>query len=291
MYDTFSGWVRCPECKEFNRSEIQFEWHECTLSYYSIGDYVDGNEPFTVFDREEMACEQCSKTFTSHALGSYGHVYGFCNERELAELQKTHPFNEKTAFVNIAISKEYLEQDMEAALLDLKTAYLKNPSDTRFVITEDQIDTLKTDTLVCRIPAFVQNPDHRFGVGDTCYYDNRSSQFELWSLEDVEATVIGRDFDEGEQCFIYQIKLRNGLTFQQIHERRLVNQKERDKRVERIEKIKKDLLEYAELDTKERDRKEDRLYHLRQIHVKLHYGKIIEQMKENGELPESFHGK
>lgn len=49
MFDTFSGWSACVHCGELNQEEIQFKWLDACMMRYKVGDYVSGNEPFSIF--------------------------------------------------------------------------------------------------------------------------------------------------------------------------------------------------------------------------------------------------
>ena len=38
MFDSFIGQIKCPNCKNQQKTEIQFKWGECLLLDYELGD-------------------------------------------------------------------------------------------------------------------------------------------------------------------------------------------------------------------------------------------------------------
>ncbi|MCY7839725.1 hypothetical protein MOB29_05275 [Bacillus spizizenii] len=42
MFDSFIGQIKCPNCKNQQKTEVQFKWSECLLLDYELGDVVPG---------------------------------------------------------------------------------------------------------------------------------------------------------------------------------------------------------------------------------------------------------
>lgn len=288
MFDTFRGWAKCAHCEELNLVDVQFKWLGCSLTDYTVGDYVDGHEPFSVFSEDEAICHHCDQAFEIYVLGKSGYLYGFCNEKEFAKIEERISFDDNTEYVRFLVSKEWVERNPEEALEALKQAYLNNPNEPNFVLSKEAVSTEELDAFITRIPSFVENPHHRLDVGDRAYYDNRNNYYEMWTLQDEPVTITKRSLDATGYAYLYAGELPDGTVFENIPEKKLINEDARQTIKARLEKAEKEILAYWEMKDRERDTTEQKLFRFRELTISLHYKELVKQLIAAGTLPQHF---
>ncbi|MEC4030257.1 hypothetical protein [Bacillus subtilis] len=63
MFDSFIGQIKCPNCKNQQKTEVQFKWSECLLLDYELGDVVPGAQE-GLYVEDDWFNEQCSNCKT-----------------------------------------------------------------------------------------------------------------------------------------------------------------------------------------------------------------------------------
>lgn len=288
MFDTFNGWSTCVHCGGLNQVEIQFKWLDSCMMCYTIGDYVSGNEPFSLFSEDESTCRQCKKTYTTHVLGKMGYVFGFSNEMELQQIKEVLPLDKPVDYVQFAVSKEWLNQDIESVFKQLRTAYEANPAGKQFLLTGESGNSEPIEKHVCRVPSFVLDPHNRPAIGDTVYVDNRSSRYQRWNLQNKPACVTARIFREPTQDYTYTVSFQDGSMLNDLHESKLVDEAKRKEIMALIQQAEKEILTFYDMQRRPRDSKEEKIFRLKKMQLSRRYEALIEDLIATKMLPENF---
>ncbi|OIR59776.1 hypothetical protein BLL41_18175 [Bacillus sp. FMQ74] len=85
MFDSFIGQIKCPNCKNQQKTEVQFKWGECLLLDYELGDVVSG-APEGLYVEDDWFNERCSNCKTEYmpnVVLKNGKVISFISKEEL----------------------------------------------------------------------------------------------------------------------------------------------------------------------------------------------------------------
>ncbi|MEX5484254.1 hypothetical protein [Bacillus velezensis] len=85
MFDSFIGQIKCPNCKNQQKTEVQFKWGECLLLDYELGDVVPG-APEGLYVEDDWFNERCSNCKTEYmpnVVLKNGKVISFISKEEL----------------------------------------------------------------------------------------------------------------------------------------------------------------------------------------------------------------
>lgn len=276
VFDTMSGYANCPTCNEINRVEIQFKWLDSCMMQYEIGDYIVGNQPYHVLDKDTSFCESCNKSYDIHAIGHFGVLYGFVNDNQLSSCQ---PFlsgpDNSSKIISLAIDPALLENP-EEIVARFRTQFLADSSKESYYIGDNEGDI---SSHVCRYPSALKKDENRFDVGDVVFFDN-TRRLQYWDGRNTKYTITHRRLDEETQLFSYTLSSGSEVR-EDVSEKHVISQEKRDKKVAEIDSYIKALVEYEKNPTQEMKR-------TLAIRLGFHRDILIQQLKDRGTLSANF---
>ncbi|MCY7829867.1 hypothetical protein MOB37_18485 [Bacillus spizizenii] len=92
MFDSFIGQIKCPNCKNQQKTEVQFKWSECLLLDYELGDVVPGAQEglYVEDDWFNERCSNCKTEFMPNVVLKNGKVIAFISKEELQRTDIEH---------------------------------------------------------------------------------------------------------------------------------------------------------------------------------------------------------
>lgn len=92
MFDSFIGQIKCPNCKNQQKTEVQFKWSECLLLDYELGDVVPGAQEglYVEDDWFNEQCSNCKTEFMPNVVLKNGKVIAFISKEELQRIDIEH---------------------------------------------------------------------------------------------------------------------------------------------------------------------------------------------------------
>ncbi|MGG0773896.1 hypothetical protein ABE060_01235 [Bacillus rugosus] len=92
MFDSFIGQIKCPNCKNQQKTEVQFKWSECLLLDYELGDVVPGAQEglYVEDDWFNERCSNCKTEFIPNVVLKNGKVIAFISKEELQRTDIEH---------------------------------------------------------------------------------------------------------------------------------------------------------------------------------------------------------
>ena len=276
VFDTMSGYANCPACNEINRVEIQFKWLDPCMSYFEIGEYISGNQPYHVLDRDTSFCYTCHTSYNVHAIGHFGVLYGFVNEKQLDACKPFLSGPDKSAkIISLAIDPALLDNP-EEIVERFRTQFLADASKESYYIGDNEGDI---SSHVCRYPSALKKDAKRFDVGDEVFFDN-TRRLQYWEGRNTKYTITHRTLEEETQLFSYTLssgsEVREGVS-----EKYVISQGKRDEKVAEIDSYIKALVEYEKNPTQEMKRK-------LALRLGFHRDILIQQLKDMGTLSADF---
>ncbi|QST02812.1 hypothetical protein IMZ31_19880 (plasmid) [Pontibacillus sp. ALD_SL1] len=280
MFDTFIGWVVCPFCDSYIKTEVQSKSYERLMNRYHQGDWVTNTpEAYEILEHDAITCDCCEESFDVTVIGYQGHVYGFSNESPENWESTLDEWENDT--VTIRVSKKDLEREFDEVIQKIETR-LKDTSNNLDVRTKESIPRSPS---LCRVPHYVEHPTERFKKGDRCYYDNRTSHNQLWKLHDTPAVILDARFKEERGSYHYTINL-DGVIIEDVEEKQLWSENRRNQYLTHIESLRNDFLEAY--DRQLNPHKKPVVFGPIRLKIKYSKHELIQIMKERGELPQDF---